>query len=107
MSPTTSALAFAAAAGALLLTTDPVQSAPPRLQSFLQKHCLECHDADAKKGGLDLTALSFDLANRTNFSTWVTVHDRVANGEMPPKKKARPDAPELKAFTQALSLIHI
>jgi mono/diheme cytochrome c family protein len=70
---------------------------------FLDQHCVECHDAETKKGGLDLTALKFDLANSTNLSTWVLVHDRAASGEMPPKKKARPDAAELETFVKNLS----
>jgi hypothetical protein len=70
---------------------------------FVERHCVECHDAETKKGGLDLTALKFDPGNATNFSTWVVVHDRVSRGEMPPKKKPRPDAVELKAFTAWLS----
>src|ERR1051325_10881536 len=78
-------------------------AAPGDVQSFLQTHCLECHDAETKKGGLDLTALPFDLANSTNFAKWVLVHDRVRDGEMPPKEKARPTDAELAAFTQALS----
>jgi hypothetical protein len=72
-------------------------------RQFIEKHCFECHDAEVKKGGLDLTALKFDPANSTNFSSWVLVHDRVSNGEMPPKKKARPETAELEAFTKALS----
>src|SRR5437899_8121982 len=76
---------------------------PPNNRQFLEKHCFECHDADTKKGGLDLTALKFDPANSTNFSTWVLVHDRVNNGEMPPKKKARPDSAEAEAFTKSLA----
>ena len=31
------------------------------------------------------------------------VHDRVNDGEMPPKKQARPEASELEAFTRSLS----
>jgi hypothetical protein len=72
-------------------------------RQFLEKHCFECHDAEVKKGGLDLTALKYDFANSTNFSTWVLVHDRVSRGEMPPKKKARPPAEELQAFTNLLA----
>jgi mono/diheme cytochrome c family protein len=72
---------------------------------FLQKHCVECHDADTQKGGLDLTVLKFDLANSTNFNKWILVHDRVSSGEMPPKKKARPEAKELTTFTQSLSTL--
>src|SRR6266496_1849797 len=76
---------------------------PTGVGRFVDRHCFECHDAETKKGGLDLTGLPFDLANPTNFSIWVTVHDRVDNGEMPPKKKARPEPAELEAFTEMLS----
>src|SRR5213594_2318832 len=70
---------------------------------FLEQHCYECHDTETAKGGLDLTTLQFDLANPTNFSRWVLIHDRVNNGEMPPKKKPRPEETMLAAFTQSLS----
>ncbi|HMJ89556.1 MAG TPA: DUF1592 domain-containing protein, partial [Candidatus Acidoferrum sp.] len=73
------------------------------VRPFMEVHCFECHDADTKKGDLDLTALKFDLTSSTNFAKWLTVHDRVATGEMPPKKKARPAANELDAFTNALA----
>src|SRR5438874_3381773 len=76
---------------------------PLASRQFVEQYCVECHDGDTKKGGLDLTALKFDPANSTNFSTWVLVHDRVNNGEMPPKKKARPDSAEAEAFTKSLA----
>ncbi len=76
---------------------------PPSNRQFLEKHCFECHDAEVKKGGLDLTALKFDPANPTNFSAWVLVHDRTSKGEMPPKKKPRPATTELAAFTNFLA----
>ncbi|HYV27538.1 MAG TPA: DUF1587 domain-containing protein, partial [Candidatus Eisenbacteria bacterium] len=75
----------------------------PAVREFLDRYCFECHDTETKKGDLDLTALKLDLANPTNFSKWVLVHDRVSSGEMPPKKKPRPDAMALDAFTTALS----
>jgi hypothetical protein len=70
---------------------------------FLESHCMECHDAETRKGDLDLSGLKFDPANSTNFSRWVLVHDRVMAGEMPPKKKPRPGAGELEAFTKSLT----
>ncbi|HYE30791.1 MAG TPA: DUF1592 domain-containing protein [Methylomirabilota bacterium] len=76
---------------------------PKPSRAFLEKHCLECHDADAKKGGLDLAALKFDLGAGTNFSKWVSVHDRVTSGEMPPAKKARPSTEEVEGFTGRLA----
>lgn len=70
--------------------------------AFLDQHCVECHDAEMKKGGLDLTALEPDFAAGKAFSTWVKVHDAIAKGEMPPKKKPRPPAEEIAAVTRWL-----
>jgi mono/diheme cytochrome c family protein len=50
--------------------------------AFLDQHCISCHDADVKKGGLDLQSLKFD----PNQSAWIKVFERVRDGEMPPKK---------------------
>ena len=66
--------------------------------AFFEQHCYDCHDAESKKGGLDLTALTLRLDDRANFATWEKVHDRIASGEMPPKKKARPPAEETRAI---------
>lgn len=51
----------------------------------ISESCIECHDKDTAKGGLDLTALDFDLEDRENRERWVRIHDRVEKGEMPPK----------------------
>jgi len=69
---------------------------------YLETHCFDCHDADTKKGGLDLTALKLDLTDAATFATWVDVHDRVRGGEMPPPKKKRPPEAETKALLTAL-----
>ncbi len=87
----------------LAATTAFSVRAASSLQPFLQKHCFECHDADTQKGGLDLSTLKFDVATPTNHARWVLVHDRVLSGEMPPKKKARPEEAELKDFAAVLS----
>ena len=70
---------------------------------FIEKHCLECHDSDLEKGGLDLSVLKFEPQSPENFARWVKVVDRVAAGEMPPKKKERPKPKELATFTNSLS----
>ena len=72
-------------------------------EQFIEQYCAGCHDSTEKKGGLDLTALSFELGSRKNFDTWIKVFDRVIEGEMPPKKKKRPEPAELAAFTQTVS----
>lgn len=75
---------------------------PAGARAFIQDHCADCHDPDSKKGGLDLTSLPFDLNTPKTFDLWVKIHDRVRDGEMPPKKKSRPDARSLDAFLTSI-----
>src|SRR5262245_52104365 len=73
------------------------------LRGFLEANCYACHNSQARKGDLDLTALKFDLADDKTFTTWVKVHDRVLTGEMPPIKAAQPDEASRAAFLKALA----
>jgi hypothetical protein len=76
---------------------------PDKSAEFFDRFCGECHYEDAN-GGLDLSALTFDPANRDNFATWVRVIDRVTAGEMPPKKaEKRPTPGDLATFTHIVS----
>ena len=76
--------------------------ADERPNAFIEQHCADCHDADEKKGGLDLDALNADFTNADGFAKWVKVLDRTESGEMPPKKKARPPEGERAAFLGSL-----
>jgi hypothetical protein len=67
--------------------------------AFLEKHCYGCHDATAKKAGLDLTSLK-----PTDTARWIKVHDRIEAGEMPPRKKP-PAAETAAALTSLRALI--
>ncbi len=69
---------------------------------FLKKHCMDCHDSASKEGGLDLSIIDFNLLKSTSFSVWVKIHDRVRDGEMPPKDVMRPPEGELKTFLTTL-----
>ncbi len=83
----------------LLFATSALSAKPA---DFFDTHCIECHDAETKKGGLDLAALKQNLGDADNFALWVKIHDRIESGEMPPKKKARPAAAEVKAVIAEL-----
>lgn len=87
----------------LLLIASPASAIPPTIQPFLQQHCIDCHDSDAKKGGLDLSTLSTDPSDHSALKKWVRIVDRVAAHEMPPPKKAQPSPTDLQAFIAALS----
>lgn len=78
-------------------------AAPADFKPFLQKYCLECHDSATQKGSLDLETLAFTPADRQNLDKWIAIHDRVRSGEMPPKKKPRPDAADTSTFVGNLS----
>ncbi|MGH9938189.1 MAG: DUF1587 domain-containing protein, partial [Blastocatellia bacterium] len=80
---------------------------PPRatanVRGFLETYCYACHDSRSKKGNLDLTTLKLELADAPTFATWVKVHDRVRDGEMPPKGMERPDDATRAGFLKTLA----
>jgi hypothetical protein len=78
---------------------DPAAVAP----AFLRDYCTTCHNGASKRGGLDLTALTFDGTDPANLGTWIKVHDRVQGGEMPPRGRARPDATRQQDYLGSLS----
>jgi hypothetical protein len=87
-----------------LLGTVQLSAEPPReLRPFIEKHCADCHDSESAKGGLDFGKLSADLNQPEALAKWVRVFDRVDQGEMPPKKKARPEAGDKAKFAKALA----
>lgn len=90
------------AAMALIVCADPVIGAIPAVEPFLDQHCMDCHDGEMKKGGLDLLSLSTDGGNSAALKKWVRVYDRVAAGEMPPPKKTQPSPEAKKGFLAAL-----
>lgn len=79
------------------LITTSLFAAPP--SAFLQQHCFDCHDAETKKGDLDLTALTMD---EQHLDLIIKVHDAVERGEMPPKKKKQPSEADKVAFVKEL-----
>ncbi len=96
-----SRLSLVAVVGVLVARPLAAADLPPAQRTFLATHCFDCHDAESKKGGLDLTVLKFNLQDAATFAAWVKVLDRVRADEMPPRTK-RPPADETKALLDAL-----
>jgi mono/diheme cytochrome c family protein len=71
---------------------------PEPTRQFVENRCIDCHDADTKKGELDLDALLSAPLDEKTFAKWVRVHDRVRDGEMPPKKEKQPTDAERTTF---------
>ena len=100
------ALALALALAVAWFAATPVlvaQDVITASHAFMEKHCFECHDTETAKGGLDLTKANFDPTDAKNAAKWVKVFDRSREGEMPPKKKDRPDPAALKVFLNGLA----
>ncbi|MBL9153843.1 MAG: DUF1592 domain-containing protein, partial [Verrucomicrobiales bacterium] len=87
---------------AFLLLLPPVLDAAEPF-AFLDQHCVECHDADVKKDGIDLSALETGFGDPATFAIWVKVHDALAAGDMPPKKQPRPPEEESAALLDWLN----
>jgi len=89
--------AFAIAA-ALLVCPARLDAAASGVPAFLSSYCVDCHDADLSKGGLNLADLPFNLTDPKSFGAWKRVYERVRDDEMPPKKSDRPQAGARQAF---------
>ncbi|MFN0107848.1 MAG: DUF1592 domain-containing protein [Blastocatellia bacterium] len=83
-----------------------VVSVPAQLDSLIEQNCRKCHDKDTLSGGLDLTTLSFDLADRSIREQWIRIHDRVEKGEMPPKAAVFPAAQRAELLKLLSARIH-
>lgn len=73
------------------------------IHAFVSNRCFDCHGQDVQKGGLDLSAMKFDLNDAREFAVWVKVHDKVRDGEMPPPSSEQPPPPERAAFKNNLA----
>ena len=90
---------------ALILTASFSSGAPmpETLNQVIENHCADCHDDFDQKGGLDLLSLEWDLEDPHLAERWVKVHDLLAAGEMPPKKKSRLGNAERAAAVKLLA----
>ncbi|MSQ97264.1 MAG: DUF1588 domain-containing protein [Gemmataceae bacterium] len=57
--------------------------------AFLRSHCVKCHGAAKKSGGIRLDDLTTDVAK--DMERWIAVRDQVRDGLMPPPKEPRPE----------------
>ncbi|MFT7514974.1 MAG: hypothetical protein ACI9QL_004199, partial [Candidatus Omnitrophota bacterium] len=78
-----------------------VQAAPDAWKPILSQFCLDCHDADAAKGDLNLEAL-LDAPITANPDHWEQVIRQLQARQMPPIGKDRPDDPGYSTASQAL-----
>jgi hypothetical protein len=79
--------------------------------AFLKAHCWDCHNETNREGGLRLDSSSLDPAmigtSADALRVMVHVHDRVRDGEMPPKSVAAPSVKDRQSFLQDVSRVII
>jgi len=92
------------AAAVLLLLALPCRGADlaVRARPFFDTHCVACHDTDTKKGGLDLTDLSWKPHDPKSFDQWVKMFELVDSERMPPRARNRPDSTSRGEFLNLL-----
>ena len=55
----------------------------PKVQAYLDKHCLDCHDAESEKGDFRIDNLSANIGFE-DTPQWLEIIERINSGEMPP-----------------------
>ncbi|MFM7604161.1 MAG: DUF1592 domain-containing protein, partial [Prosthecobacter sp.] len=81
----------------------PKSASASPIHSFIDKHCIDCHDDSVSKGDFDITALAFDLQQTDIRGKWTRVYDLIEKGEMPPPEKSKVSVEERKAVVSQLS----
>jgi len=69
-------------------------------RKLLEQYCVDCHDADAKTGGVDLDSI---LGDAKHPDVWESVVRQLNARHMPPAGKKRPDEKAAQIFFYKLS----
>jgi hypothetical protein len=68
---------------------------------LLSKYCMDCHDADTKKGSFDLESLAPNMLSDDDvLEQWRLVEEQLHFDDMPPEKKQQPSADEKSRILQ-------
>ena len=82
-----------------------VSELPEQVDNFLGTYCLDCHDADTRKGEVSLDLLEIDWTDPHSAKTWGKVFEVLQSGEMPPEKKKQPSDKEVDGISSWLSQV--
>lgn len=70
--------------------------------AVVDKYCVSCHNADEKKGGMNLDAIRFDEVT-AHTETWENVIERLQARQMPPPDRKRPNEATYEAVLANLT----
>jgi mono/diheme cytochrome c family protein len=57
---------------------------PPQVAGILERHCMECHDSDEAKGGVNLASPSMDWSAEGVTAMWEKTFNVLTHQQMPP-----------------------
>ena len=86
-----------------VLPTPVGAQVPGEVAALVKNYCVDCHSGKKPKAGLNLAALKFDAAEPSTLAAWIRVHDKMADGEMPPPDDEQPSPAARRA---ALGSLH-
>ena len=88
---------------AFVRAATPTAELPEKHFHFLEKYCMDCHDAETTKGKVNLENLPFRITTLETAELWQKVLNTLNSGEMPPEKKKQPGNDEKADFLDALA----
>ncbi len=75
----------------------------PKVQAYIDTHCIKCHDEDSEKGDFRIDNLSSKIGFE-DTPQWLEIMERINSGEMPPKKeKKQPSTQESGSVVEWLA----
>lgn len=69
------------------------------LRKAFETHCIECHNADLKNGGIDLDKMSAEFDSVGDLDRWVKVESAIVAGKMPPTGEERLTPQRIELFS--------
>ena len=67
---------------------------------FVQRYCVDCHNADEAEANFRVDNLSGDFEKE--FGSWANIHRRIERGEMPPANYEQPSSSDRQALVSSL-----
>ncbi len=73
------------------------------LDSFLNRYCVDCHNADEANGQVRFDTISWQIETNDTAQRWQDVLDQLNGGAMPPEDAPQPDDGELRQTLATLT----
>ena len=70
---------------------EPTVIVPEKHLDLMYEHCMDCHNADTRKGKVNLEDLPLEVNTLQHAELWQKVLDVMNSGEMPPENKSQPE----------------